>query len=415
MDHDIMTGWRLLPITVILVCGLVPDETSGDGQSRVRASLKSNLFNQSDLERIERGYYERLADAGRRLDDLADLPSLRLRGRAGAAWSVPVDAAPLVMRINDLREVVLKQGAAADQSGVQWRTSAMGMRDRWYPTQKSTGTFRIALVGDSIGAGWGVNVEDRFESILERLWDTRVKDAGGESVEIIDCAVPGHSPGQRWYHFAQIGWPMHPDLVICESTAADAGWDERRLRYLLARGIGWDSPLYSQVLARAGVKPFGSPDEYKRALRPCHWDILAGVYRAMVDDCRAHGVPIVWVLVPRVGRKRDEDDQRSLKRIAVGAGFSHVVDVSDAYDGIDPSKLAISTGDFHPNAYGHAHLAERIDIAFSSLPEFCGLWTLVSDDGGQPVSGQRDGPAGLAPKAQAHCAISSTPKGGQPR
>ena len=74
-------------------------------------------------------------------------------------------------------------------------------------------------------------------------------------MEIINCAVPGHSPGQRWCHFTQVGWPMKPDLVIYESTAADVGWDERRLRYLLARGMAWDSPIYH---ARAGTKPVSS-------------------------------------------------------------------------------------------------------------------------------------------------------------
>ena len=41
---------------------------------------------------------------------------------------------------------------------------------------------------------------------------------------------------------------MNPDMVICESTASDVGWDERRLRFLLARGIGWDSAVYHRVL-----------------------------------------------------------------------------------------------------------------------------------------------------------------------
>ena len=280
-------------------------------RSPARAGLKSNLFNRSDLERMERGYYEQLVEVDRRLDDLADVPSLRLRRVAGNAWSVPLDAAPLVMRVNDLREVVLKQSASVEHGGVLWRTNAEGMRDRWYEKRKMTGSFRIVLVGDSISAGWGVNVEDRFESLLERAWDKRVKKSSGRSVEIVNCAVPGHSPSQRWYHFTQLGWQMHPDLVMCESTAADVGWDERRLRYLLARGLGWDSHLYHHALTRAGVKPLSSPDDYRRALRPYQWDILAGVYRAMVDDCRVHNVPLVWVLIPRVGRKNDDADQRA--------------------------------------------------------------------------------------------------------
>ena len=114
---------------------------------------------------------------------------------------------------------------------------------------------------------------------------------------------------------------MDPDLVIYESTAADVGWDERRLRYLLARGLGWDSPHLPRVLwqARASSR-LGSPDDYKRALRPRHWEILAGVYQTMAADCRARGVPIVWVLVPRVGRQNDAADQRALLEDGAGRG-----------------------------------------------------------------------------------------------
>ena len=73
---------QLLATLVILAGGLVPDRLSGDGPSRLRDSLQSNLFNRADLERMERGYYEQLLDTGRRLDDLADLPSLRIRRRS---------------------------------------------------------------------------------------------------------------------------------------------------------------------------------------------------------------------------------------------------------------------------------------------------------------------------------------------
>ncbi len=126
------------------------------------------------------------------------------------------NSAPLVVRVEDLREVVLKPGDKVQRWGVEWRTNEQGMRDRSYATDKPAGTFRIAFVGDSIGVGWGVDVDQRFESILERDWDARSRGSGGPAIEILNCAVPGHSPGQRWYHFSQVGWPMRPDLVIYE-------------------------------------------------------------------------------------------------------------------------------------------------------------------------------------------------------
>jgi hypothetical protein len=227
--------------------------------------------------------------------------------------------------------------------------------------------------------------------------------------------VPGQSPGQRWYHFTQIGWPMQPDMVICESSTADVGWDERRLRFLLPRGIGWTSPLYHDALVRAGVKPLGSPDDYKRALRPHHLDILAGVYCAMVDDCRVHGVPIVWCLVPRVGRKSDDQDRRALNKLAFHAGFSHIIDITDAYDYIESDQLAIGAGDFHPNSIGHAHLARRLDSAFSLLPEICGLWRPAASTDHEPVSAPRLESTSGAPKAVVNSTVLSISKGEQLR
>ena len=167
MDHEPILTRQALVMIVILVCGLIPDRLAGHGASSLRDSFKSNLFNRADLERFERGYYEELLDQGRRLDDLADVPGLRVRRRSGSTWSIPVEQSPLVMRVDDLREVVLKRNDATERFGLQWRTNDQGMRDRNYSLKKPPGTFRVALVGDSIGAGWGVNAEDRFESILE--------------------------------------------------------------------------------------------------------------------------------------------------------------------------------------------------------------------------------------------------------
>ena len=161
---------------------------------------------------------------------------------------------------------------------------------------------------------------------------------------------------------------MEPDLVLFEATAADVGWDQRRLAELLPRGIGWDSPLYGDVLKRAAVGPGATSEECRQALHPYRWDLLEAVYRAVAADCRARGVPCLWVLIPRVGRVVDPAEHRRLLDLARAAGFTAVVDVSDAFDGFDPATLAIHPSDFHPNALGHALLARRLAEALSPLP-----------------------------------------------
>jgi hypothetical protein len=88
-------------------------------------------------------------------------------------------------------------------------------------------------------------------------------------------------------------------------------------------------------------------------------------YRAIVEDCRARGVPSVWVLVPRVGRAIEPRERRRLLGLTRDAGFSAVLDLSDVYTGIDPAALGIGPDDYHPNAEGHARLSLRLAAALA--------------------------------------------------
>jgi hypothetical protein len=189
-------------------------------------------------------------------------------------------------------------------------------------------------------------------------------------LEILNFAVPGHAPGQRWEHFARVGWPTDPDVILFEGTPADLGWDERRLRSLIPRGLGLDAPVYRDVLTEIGITRLTPSDDLKARLRPHREAILLGVYRRVVDHCRGRDIPVAWVLLPRVGKPVDPEDRARIHQLATAAGFDRVVDLSNAFDGIPASSLAIAPDDFHPNAEGHAILARKIDAA---LAEFLSL------------------------------------------
>ena len=243
----------ILMSAAILGLGLVPS------RSELLAALKDPGPNRHDVERMERGYYEQLLDSGRRLTIVEP---------------APFDAGRLCNVVTDLREYILKPNMKTSHRGASWTTNSLGMRDREYNVLKPLGVVRIALVGDSIGSGWGVQDGESFEALLETHLNhtTRsnaprgdtVPDAPGRlapinalgtqsvrisaNVEVLNFSVPGHAPGQRWEQFRRAGWPMSPDVVIFEATPADPGWDERRLRGLLARNIGWDAPQYREAI-----------------------------------------------------------------------------------------------------------------------------------------------------------------------
>jgi hypothetical protein len=58
-----------------------------------------------------------------------------------------------------------------------------------------------------------------------------------------------------------------------------------------------------------------------------------------------------------------------LVETAQAVGFSSVIDLTSAYDGLDPASLAVDCDDFHPNVLGHVVLARQLDRALSGLPE----------------------------------------------
>jgi len=383
MSHgtNVPQTWQFMATGLILAWGLMP---SGGWQGAVveqaRVSMRSDLLNRADYERMERGYYEQLLDAGRTLGTSQVTQAPPTNGPAGPSLVCDV--------VNDLREMVPRPNLVYRQPvGASWSTNEQGMRDRFYSLAKPPRTLRIGMMGDSIGAGWGVGDNLGFEPLLEQTLDRSAKRDRGARVEILNFALPGRCPGQRWYHLNEVGgWSMGLDLVLVEATQADVGWAGRRLRELLPRGIGWDSPLYAEVLASCGLTP-GQPGEvYERALRPHAWELVLREYQAIVQGCSARNVPSIWVLLPRVGRPVKAEEHQRLVSVAQAAGFSAIVDVSDAFDGHNPATLTARHDDYHPNAKGHAILADRIEQALQNHPLLIDLQSRAQEEAAGELS-----------------------------
>jgi hypothetical protein len=352
---------------------------------RLDAALRGDGLNRIDLEQRERGYYEQLLDSGRNLGGApaAGAQAAGLEALAGA----PFHHSVLTLMVSDVRETVLKPSFTIDDRGKPWTTNAQGMRDREYSLEKPAGTLRLALLGDSIGAAWGAADGEGFEPLLEEALGRAASARGSAGgVEIWNYAVPGHAPGQRYEHFVrQGGWDRRIDAVLYEATPADIGWDAHRLRRALPLGWGFDSTAYGPTLANLGFEPGWSIEAYKRRLRPYRWELLEGVYRAVVRDCRERGVPSVWFLLPRVGKAGDAEDCAHLVRLAREAGFDVVIDATDVFDGVAPERLAVAPDDYHPNAEGHARLARRLAEA---LPRHA-AWTRLMERAAEPVARTR--------------------------
>jgi hypothetical protein len=100
-------------------------------------------------------------------------------------------------------------------------------------------------------------------------------------------------------------------------------------------------------------------DRLKKKMRPHYWWLYDVTLGAFAGECRTAGVPLLMVIIPRVG-KADLPSQRAepvarLHALAAHQGLT-VIDLSDTFDQLDPAKLEIAAWDDHPNAIGHHRL-----------------------------------------------------------
>ena len=354
----------LVAVSLLLVIfSIVPEAFLPARAVLLRDVLKRQGLNRADYESNERGYYQSLLESNRHFGNLdgAQANPGAARQKISATRGGAFDQSPLVMPVADIREFVLRPGQQTTAQGARWFTNALGLCDSEYPEEKSAKTIRIAMLGDSIACGWGVNPPERFEE----LWEKRLNQqaAGtGQSVEVWNFAVPGHA------QFETLGAATSFDLVVYEATTSDPGWDARRLAHLLARGVGQDDPIFAEVLKSSGVQPSASPDENTRSLLSFSWTILQSVYESIVRDCHSRGLPVAYVLIPRVGMNLSRAETLALLARAGSAGFDIVLDLTRTYDGHAAEELAIAPRDYHPNKLGHALLAEGLSKGLDAWP-----------------------------------------------
>jgi len=116
--------------------------------------------------------------------------------------------------------------------------NSRGLRDREHTYEPQPGVFRIALLGDSIAWGWGVDDGQSFPDQLEDLL--------GSGVEVINLAVPGYGTDQQLWILEREGRRYRPDLVlVCfvlndvYSNSRDEGHGKPKPRYVREESGAW--------------------------------------------------------------------------------------------------------------------------------------------------------------------------------
>lgn len=141
-----------------------------------------------------------------------------------------------------------------DFSYVQ-RVNSLGLRGRETTAEKSTGTKRILMLGDSFTMGKGVEDGQTFSVLVEDLVNASLKDCGGGTVEVLNAGVDSYAPILSYIQFERDLLRLAPDLVILNLDNSDliqeAAYRKQAIRdqngAIIAVPQVWQDSLYERI------------------------------------------------------------------------------------------------------------------------------------------------------------------------
>jgi len=219
-----------------------------------------------------------------------------------------------------------------DPGDAIYRINRDGFRDRVHPRSKPKDSFRVLVLGDSVGFGLGVDEEETFV----RLLAVELAPAG---VEVLNFAVPGYNAYNEEALLLDLALDYRPDLVLVQFCVNDLNDPtlhfDRQTRLALGAipDAAFPNPAERSMLPRTA-----SPLGFCRALQVCRrleraigldgpgtldnrslrlslalrQDLAAGVerdwlltrYRAMARASRAAGAEFAVIAFPHEGEVR---------------------------------------------------------------------------------------------------------------
>jgi hypothetical protein len=333
-------------------------------------------------------YYEGLiGGVGETLAPFGD-PSLRLMDKP-SGWVRFQDADVVHYLENDFLQFELRPLVQRVLFGQPYLTNKFGMHDDPVTITKPEHTFRIAFLGSSMDMGWGVQYQDVYINQFQS-WLAMHASCHGASpprrFEVLNFAVAAYSPLQRLEVLHRKVMAFQPDLVIYSATTLDTRLMEihlcevfrRRidLKYDFLREMTSQAKLTADDLRVCGDGVLVNKERIKSKLRPFYWALYDATMGAISAECRSAAVPLVIVIIPRVG-KADAPGARSepvarLKALAAHHGLT-ALDLTSTFDRCDSAELEIAAWDDHPNARGHRRLFRALARAVVRHKELCRL------------------------------------------
>jgi hypothetical protein len=238
---------------------------------------------------------------------------------------------------------------------------------------KPAGTFRILVFGSSNSMAYGINEEDGYVRLFE-AWARRITPSR-RTIEVVNLAIAGDSPSRRLYRLQLEAHRLQPDRIFFDASAFDGFLEASHLHAVHERGLPIPYPFLREVIDRCQLSPADTPDSIRHKLGPEPDGLLDATYAILADEVHKLGVPFEIIILPRA------DSQRGFPAILQAihtAGARHgleIIDLSDAFDGLEESEFRLSAWDKHPSVRGHRAIFEALRDALILRNQLPGMPT----------------------------------------
>jgi lysophospholipase L1-like esterase len=268
----------------------------------------------------------------------------------------------------------LTPGAELDRQGIHYKINQAGFRDDEFPPSaapKKPGEYRIVVIGDSVAWGWGVDMTQAWPQLLEQQLDEQFKD---QHVVVYNLAVNGYATPQEARILEKYGLAYHPDLVILNYVLNDPEVEDGGLSWYfesinrietIYQGKLLFSFVYNGIKAQLGLIQPPNDTARDHFFLTHHSDLFENVETGFQKISRlaesAHTQVLVIVTPVFQFRKEAPYPWKEIHlQIETLSHQNHFMFLDTQPAFADEDSDAVSLDPIHPNAKGHAIIAQHV-------------------------------------------------------
>lgn len=284
-----------------------------------------------------------------------------------------------LVRTSDVPDIIYEfiPNLRARYLGQPCLINAHGFRDgEWPAPERTPGSTRIVLLGDSVLFGWGVAQEQAFGRVMA----DRLRSAlPGRTIEVLNTGVPGYNTAMEVATLEHKVLPWRPDIVLLDWVGNDTdlpnmiarqtgvlSFDRSYLYELVRKVLGWrtrwiDTPLQMAPFQgeRFESRPEHVPEIYRHMVGE---EGVARAFERLAELSREHGFRVaVTCHFDLPDFVRDLCKQHGWPTIENGDNLRVWMQQHDVtLPQYRECELVIGNGDPHPSPMAHRMFGELL-------------------------------------------------------